>query len=390
MIYSLSQFNQLTIEQINRLLENKVPESKTLDYKECLKTSDYEDKKEILADISSFANTEGGVIIWGIKEDKGIPTEITGVEISDPDSEILKIDNLLRDCLEPRIQGTILRPLHIENNKYIFMIYIPKSFNPPHVVKIGGHWRFYSRNSAGKYSLEVSELKSLITLSSSVREKIRNFRIERISKIKNQDIQVPISTGPQFIYHIIPLSSFATDSSIDLAKFEYGNIRHELFDDLIKIFNYEGILIHNHMQGYVADWYTQIFRNGAIEVFTSRFHHEGQKILFRNDFEKGLLESIPRNIATINFFEINTPFLLFQSVLNIKGYKIKLNEFETMRELSNHPFIKNDLILPEVLIDDETLTNLPFALKPLFDPIWNAAGHPQSPNYNEKGEWTVK
>ena len=43
-----------------------------------------------------------------------------------------------------------------------------------------------------------------------------------------------------------------------------------------------------------------------------------------------------------------------------------------------------------ILIVGDSFINLPLTLKPLFDPIWNAAGHPQSPNYNDKGEWTVK
>lgn len=65
-------------------------------------------------------------------------------------------------------------------------------------------------------------------------------------------------------------------------------------------------------------------------------------------------------------------------------------EYEHMREMNNRPFDVNDLLLPGVFIDDVALENLSLSLKPLFDPIWNAAGHPQSPNFNTKGEWTVK
>ena len=77
-------------------------------------------------------------------------------------------------------------------------------------------------------------------------------------------------------------------------------------------------------------------------------------------------------------------------MIDIEGYKIRLNEFEHMREWQNRPLNPNDLILPEVMLNDESLENLPFTLKPLFDPIWNAAGHPQSPNFNPKGEWKIK
>ena len=278
----------------------------------------------------------------------------------------------------------------LSNDKYVFIFYIPKSFNPPHVVKIGGHWRFYSRSSSSKYPIEVSELKSIITLSSSVQERIRNFRIERISKIKNRDLPVIISDEPKFIYHLIPLSSFTTDSSIDLAKFEHSNIRTELFSELIKIYNYEGILIHNADQKGITSWYAQIFRNGIIEVCSIQLHNPQSKTIWRDIFESEPIERIPRWIRVLSFFDKQLPIIFFYSILDIKGYKIKLNEYERMREMQNRPFIINDLLMTEVLIDDNTVNNLTLAFKPLFDHIWNAAGHAQSPNYNKKGEWKIK
>jgi hypothetical protein len=254
-----------------------VPESKTLDYKEQLPDNSDEHKKEFLADVSSFANADGGNLIYGIKEEKGIPVEIKGVEIENPDREIQRFENLIRDCLEPRIQGTVISHFKLSNEKYIIIFYIPKSFNPPHVVKIKTHWRFYSRNSNGKYALEVSELRSVITLASSIRDRIRDFRLERISRIKNRDLQIPITDEPKFIYHLIPLSSFAADTSINLAKFELADLRSDLFYNLSKIYNYEGILIHNYQKGYNATMYIQIFRNGVIEVYSSYLHKASKK-----------------------------------------------------------------------------------------------------------------
>ncbi|OGU72547.1 MAG: hypothetical protein A2V93_10560 [Ignavibacteria bacterium RBG_16_34_14] len=389
MYITINDLNNLSENKIITLKENQIPEGKTIEYKESLPIESYESKKEFLADVTSFANTDGGNIIYGIKEENGIPIDICGIEIDNPDAEKLRLENIIRDCTEPRLPGIVIKSFILSNGKYAFIFYVPKSFNPPHVVKIGGHWRFYSRNSAGKYPLDVSELRSIITLSASTRERIKNFRIERISLIKNRDLQIPIPNGPKFIYHIIPLSSFATELPINLAKFEYGRIRYDLFYDFHKIFNYEGILIHNHQEGYTANWYTQIFRNGTMEIFNASLHNEENKILYRNGFEEELVEYLPKYISVLNFFELTLPVLVFYTVLDIKGYKIKLKEYENMREMQNRPFIKNDLILPEVLIDDEGLKNLPLTLKPLFDPIWNAAGHAQSPNYNSEGIWKI-
>ena len=73
MYFSLNEIIKLTEENINDLKNNQIPESKTLDYKEQLPYNAYEDKKEFLADVSSFSNADGGNIIYGIKEEKGIP-----------------------------------------------------------------------------------------------------------------------------------------------------------------------------------------------------------------------------------------------------------------------------------------------------------------------------
>ena len=70
--------DQLTEADFLELIANKVPESKTLDYKVDLKFGD-RDKREFLADVTSFANTTGGYLLIGIKEESGIPTALTGI-----------------------------------------------------------------------------------------------------------------------------------------------------------------------------------------------------------------------------------------------------------------------------------------------------------------------
>jgi len=390
MLLSLNEIKNITEEKINSLKVNQVAEDKQLEYKLTLPGEKYDDKKEFLADASSFANADGGVIFYGIGAKGGVPEDISGLVIDNTDAEILRLENILRTSIEPRLIGVVLHPFKLLNGNYLIAAYIPKSFNPPHVVNFQGHWKFYSRNSAGKYPLEVSEIKSIISLSSTAHERIGNFRLERISRIKNRELPIPISDEPKFIYHLIPLSSFATDASIDLAKFERANFKYELFYNLPKIYNYEGILIHNQKEGYNTDFYVQIFRNGAIEVYVSYLHNVDKQIVPRNSFEIELIEQIPNYISVIKYFELTTPMVIFLTVLDIKNYKIEMYEFEHMRERQNQIFTQDKLLLPEVYIDDTAIANLPLALKPLFDPIWNAAGHPQSPNFNLKGEWSIR
>jgi predicted HTH transcriptional regulator len=64
---------------IKSLFENKIIESRMIEYKKKLPGNSDGDKKEFLADISSFANSVGGTIFYGIKEKAGIPSEPIGI-----------------------------------------------------------------------------------------------------------------------------------------------------------------------------------------------------------------------------------------------------------------------------------------------------------------------
>ena len=74
---------------IQSLLSNQVPESEIIDYKrDCYGRNDA-DKRELLKDVSSFANSRGGHIIIGVDESAGVPTEIIGINATvDIDAEI--------------------------------------------------------------------------------------------------------------------------------------------------------------------------------------------------------------------------------------------------------------------------------------------------------------
>ena len=59
---SISEINEADIQL---LIGNEVQESKNLDYKEKLPENSDKAKKEFLADVSSFANSNGGYLIFG-------------------------------------------------------------------------------------------------------------------------------------------------------------------------------------------------------------------------------------------------------------------------------------------------------------------------------------
>lgn len=153
--------DQIKEEDLLALKENAVIERKTLEYKQALPGGSDSEKREFLADVSSFANASGGDLLYGVSEDKatGAPKAIDGLAIGNIDQEKLRLENMIRDGLKPRLPSCTILPLQLTNGKYVFMIRIPKSWISPHSVINGKYHAFYSRNSSGKYPLDVGEIR---------------------------------------------------------------------------------------------------------------------------------------------------------------------------------------------------------------------------------------
>lgn len=114
----------VTAEDIIYLKNNQIQESINLEYKKELPGNSDSDKKEFLADVSSFANTIGGTIIYGIEEEKdehgrnrGIPKEIVGLGTVNFDQEKQRLENIIRDNLDPKLTNLLIRNVEVDKSK---------------------------------------------------------------------------------------------------------------------------------------------------------------------------------------------------------------------------------------------------------------------------------
>ncbi|MFZ5342031.1 MAG: helix-turn-helix domain-containing protein [Patescibacteria group bacterium] len=98
------------------------------------------------------------------------------------DAEKLKIENIIRDGINPRIKIDIRFIEKFENLILIIKVY--KSWLSPHRVIYSAYSKnfnqFYARSSAGKYQLDINELRSAFNLSETIIEKINTFKVQRI------------------------------------------------------------------------------------------------------------------------------------------------------------------------------------------------------------------
>lgn len=378
--------NEITIQDLDRLKNNAVPEGLTIEYKSQLPTNSDSDRKEFLADISSFANANGGDLIFGIMEKDGTPEKIEGIEIKDTDEEIRKYENMIRDGIEPRINVSS-HTIQLDNNKYILIFRIVKGWNGPHRVIFKDHDKFYSRNSAGKYPLDTSELRTAFNLTQTLHDKIEYFRKIRVSKISLGETFVPLHHEQMVVLHLIPLESFTPGFSIELAPIVKRNILPwsiGVTHGDIRI-NFEGVLSYSGNRTPESSSYTQFYRNGIIEAVTCQIgtEFEQKKYLATQIYEKEILDYFTKLIGICEKLSINTPFFVFLTFLGIKDYEMKIHPS------FNDEYYKIDkhvLEIPGVIVNNYS-DNPSEILRPMFDLVWNACGFEGSSNFDDQGNF---
>lgn len=336
--------------------------------------------------MSSFANASGGHIVFGIEEAGGVAKHLRGLAGIDADQEILRLEQLARDGLRPPIIGLHAVAVPLATGYAAIVVHIPKSWNPPHQVTFQKTFRFYGRGSAGKYQLDIDELRSIFSLSEGITEKMHRFRVERLARIAGSETPTRLALGARMITHLLPLSGFGGAQRVDVRPLER---------DPGSLVNIIGGLDHTRFNadGFVA-WsthgYLQVFRTGCLEVVRvfpggATPQREGGA-LPSVSFEIKLFEHIHHGKSLLQALSVAPPVVVMVSFVGVKGWRIGVSPEYATSALD--VFDRDPLLIPETVIEsfEGTAEN---DARPLLDATWNAAGWRGSPHYDAEGKWAA-
>jgi len=371
-----------------QLIANEIIEKKRLEYKSELPSNTDEDKKKFLATVSSFANASGGDIIYGMIEDRttGKPKDLEGIKIENVDKEIMRLEQIIRDGIEPNIPSSSIniQPILLKNSNQSLIIRVSRSWLSPHRISYKKWDRFYSRSTNGKYRLDMQELKSAFILSDTIAEKIKTFHAKRISDIYANELPIPFYPSPKLVLHLIPLTAFNPGQNYDLniSLYDIQPIKTSNFE---RRYNIDGLLTYSKFKNAKRSFsYTQLFRNGIIEAVNSEvlWAGSGEKIITITYIEDALIDIVPTYMNVFERLNIDLPAFLFITLVDVKGFTIPLNRSWGSNE--PYPIDRDIVLIPEFMIEkinfDPCIT-----LKPVFDCIWNACGYRGSFNYDREG-----
>lgn len=215
------------IQDIQNLIDSGIKESLTLEYKKELGKN-----KEIAIDISAFANTSGGVIVYGVEEERGIPISLSWINNKGIKE---RIENVILSNIQPKLEGYKIKQIDNPSNreKSVFVVTIPESINVPHMA----NYRYYKRHHFKSEPMDDYEVKDAIFkkgLREALLEEI-NYNIDLAGKTlkKIEEIFVYNPKERQFIA-FVPFRVEAWRSVVSSGLF---SLIEEKIKDLIIAYN---------------------------------------------------------------------------------------------------------------------------------------------------------
>lgn len=356
----------ITEEDIVALIDNEVPEGRSIEYKRDLPADTKEAKAELLADISSFANTAGGDSIFGLEESNGVPTALPGVEVKDPDGLGLRFENMCRDNIEPRIHGLQVRPVPLASGKHAVVVRISQSWQAPHRHRQTGV--FPARNSRGKYPMDVSELRAAFVNGANLVTRVRAFRDDRTKLIESRRTPKPLIEGIRICMHLVPIESVFTERRLDL------NSRHDLLYEFRPMGHFSGMSASVNIDGAVAytgaeTAYTQLFRSGQVEAVFVYPEVPGQGKALWGEFETHVRTAAAAYLSKLRQLEFVGPIAIMLTVLNAKGSYLHTG---SMSPFEGQKYTSDGIATPDIVVDEDS--ELGDRLTELFEVVWNAYG----------------
>ena len=379
------RINDVDVETLRVLVADRVGEGKTLEYKREMPAGGDRERVRFLKAVSAFANTAGGDLLLGVEAVDGVPTALPGLDLDSPDGETLRLENMIREGLEPRIPRVDIRPVKVAAHRHVLVVRITRSWIAPHRVR--KNREFYARNSAGTYPLDVGELCTAFTMSESLAARIRDFRTDRLARIHGRETPVALDTGGCLVVHVLPLSAFTATAEIDIAAYEAGASRLSPMGASgwdLRI-NLDGLVTWSGPPERASRAYAQTFRTGAAEWVRVLRGRDERMVLPSAAYERDIMRCLADYLGFAAGFDIEPPYYVFLSFVGVRG--CQLAGPRDIRWPEERLMLREDmLIVPEVVVDTCDVEPAR-VLRPAFDRVWNAFGFVRSFNYDEEGQW---
>lgn len=187
---------------IEKIVELKLEEGQELEFKSEHYASDDVKKRELAKDLVAFANTTGGVLLIGIREDgQGKANSINAVSIAE--GEVLRYRQIIASKVQPLLNFETY-PITSPDDATlgVLIIVIPRSDLAPHCQMVDTTLRFSRRYVATTLDMQEKDLadayRERFSHSQSKTELAVSREMEFLNRLEPNEIWLVVTLIPDF------------------------------------------------------------------------------------------------------------------------------------------------------------------------------------------------
>ena len=386
--------NDITWSDIEALCSEKVEESQQLDFKQEIPGSTYSSRRKFLRDVCAMANSGGGDIVFGIKEDPaGIAGGICAIASDQIDNQILRLQNSVISTIQP-IPGLSIVPIKDNRGNAVVLLRVRAGLTGPHSVWFDGRRHFTGRRPRSTDDLTMEEIRTMFVGGATLTQRIRSFRMDRLQKIRESPPVPSFIQGKGMAFvHIVPLDALDAQSRIIIQNLNEMDWLLPGASSANWRKNLDGLLTMDANYRFnECSWYVQVFRTGIVEIGYAGFVRESESGTERNlragIFDKLLIQCCNRFVPQLRNLGIASPLAIFISLCDVVGCRVLNGSAEVFPyptgSLESNAYDRDTIAPPEVQVDHDP-DKWEHALRPLCDLVWQAGNWSGSPLFDEKG-----
>src|SRR5436190_14740989 len=136
----LDTFNRLDAAAIQSFISQQQEEHLHLDFKTVTgaNLNNKDDKRSLARSLSGFANSSGGLIVWGVdarKNDQGLDCANAAAEIVPLQRFTSRLNELTGEAVSPLVDGILHKSIITAADRGFAVSIVPESSSGPHMAK---------------------------------------------------------------------------------------------------------------------------------------------------------------------------------------------------------------------------------------------------------------
>ena len=377
-------FVEIDWATLERAQDEKIEESRSLDFKRNLPdVNSKESKRDFLEDVCAFANTNGGLLLYGVEEARDAHTKLghirslPGVGDKVPIDFKPRTEELVRSSFDPRFSGVQIDWIESPNGSArILKVGVERSARAPHRVNSNGSREFMVRSISSSEKMDAEQIRGAIRRSFEARSdaegrlagSVKRMLTEAVPHFEVADINLVWMAA-------VPVFPDALTLPVRSHELQQVMNAHRRTNDAIgwTQLGYDHLGIHLRLRENPYR-VLRVNRDGTVErrgfVDRSTTHiNKGQL--------RGEISSMFRVVGDVRSrLGIGGPTLVVVGLNNVAGLRVE-QFFPPAQGVRAMPavaeILEANLVSPTAEIEDEE--SFRRHLKEVADFIWQSAGH---------------